>query len=209
MYLHKTPFWLKSLFPTYIWHKQRTEKNIYLTFDDGPIPVVTDFVLKQLAIYNAKATFFCVGDNVKKNPAVFRSAVDEGHRVGNHTFNHLDGWKTRDSDYVDNILECRESLNKHVSNQPLNLFRPPYGKIKKSQAKILNKEFEIVMWDVLSGDFDISLNKENCLFKTIKATNKGSIVIFHDSIKAEENLRFVLPSFLSHFTEAGYVFQSL
>lgn len=209
MYLHKTPFWLKFLFPSYTWHKEGAAKSIFLTFDDGPIPGVTDFVLEQLAIYDAKATFFCVGDNVRKNPAVFKNIIDEGHRIGNHTFNHLDGWKTKDSEYIDNISKCRDSFTKHVENQPLNLFRPPYGKIKKSQAKLLKKEFEIVMWDVLSGDFDKTINKEMCLCKTIKATYRGSIVIFHDSIKAEENLRFVLPRFLSHFTEAGYIFQAL
>lgn len=209
MYLHKTPFWLKFLFPSYTWHKERAAKTVYLTFDDGPIPVVTDFVLKQLASYNAKATFFCVGDNVRKHPEVFKDIINQGHRIGNHTFNHLDGWKTKDSDYVDNILKCREVLSKYAPSQALNLFRPPYGKIKKSQAKLLEKDFEIVMWDVLSGDFDTTINKQLCLFKTIKATSSGSIAIFHDSIKAEENLKFVLPRFLSQFTEEGYVFQSL
>lgn len=208
MYLHKTPFWIRNFFTSYTWKKNCEAKNIYLTFDDGPIPGVTDFVLEQLLLYNAKATFFCVGDNVARYPEIFKRVLADGHRIGNHTFNHLNGWKSVDSHYYNNVLKCQEALEKHTDNQILNLFRPPYGKIKASQLKLL-KNFEIVMWDVLSGDFDRSIDPEDCLNKTIKATENGSIIIFHDSLKAEENIRYVLPKYLSHFFDAGYKFLTL
>lgn len=209
MYLHKAPFWIKNFFTSYTWQKNRASKNIYLTFDDGPIPGVTDFVLEQLLAYNAKATFFCVGDNIVKYPEVFKNIIAGGHRIGNHTFNHLNGWKSADSHYYNNILKCQETLEKYTDNQALNLFRPPYGKIKRSQLKMLKENFEIIMWDVLSGDFDKNIDPDQCLWKTIKATENGSIVIFHDSLKAEENIRYALPRYLSHFFDAGYKFLPL
>lgn len=209
MYLHKTPFWVRKIFPDYTWKKDNYDKNLYLTFDDGPIPGVTDFVLKQLSVYNAKATFFCVGDNIIKYPEVFKKIIDGGHRIGNHTFNHLNGWKITAAHYYDNIIKCQDALSKYTNAQQLNLFRPPYGKIRASQAKDINEDFEIIMWDVLSGDFDSSLKPDKCLSKTIRAAESGSVIVFHDSLKAEANIRFVLPRFLKHFSEDGYNFLKL
>ncbi len=220
MYLVKTPFWLRWVYPGRIWHKSRGKKLIYLTFDDGPIPVVTPFVLKTLECFNAKATFFCIGDNVSKHPDVYKQVLDEGHRVGNHTFNHLKGWDTADDIYLDNVAKCAEVVDS-------NLFRPPYGKAKRSQISKLttrtphpaphtphptphnpqpNSHFSITMWDVLSGDFDTSLAPEKCLANVLKHTENGSIIVFHDSLKAFERLEYVLPRALGAWKAAGFEF---
>lgn len=209
MYLHKTPYWLKALYPSFIWHKSRKQKTIYLTFDDGPIPEVTEFVLEQLNLFGAKATFFCVGDNIAKHPDIFRKVVAQGHAIGNHTFHHLNGWKTRNEDYYQNILLCQKAIDQQYGHQERPLLRPPYGKITRRQARQTCKDYTIIMWDVLSGDFDTHLNPETCLAKAIKATQNGSIVIFHDSLKAEKTLRYCLPRFLAHFIERGYSFLTL
>lgn len=209
MYWHKTPYWLKAFYPGLTWHKSRHEKKLYLTFDDGPIPIVTEYVLEQLQKYGAKATFFCVGDNIAKHPYVFLKIVDQGHRIGNHTFNHIKGWKTKDETYYENIEQCDEILVKSYKHNDHPIFRPPYGKITKNQVRHLKSRYEIIMWDVLSGDFDAKLNPETCLKKTIEATRNGSIVVFHDSFKAEKTLRHCLPRYLSHFKEKGYTFEAL
>ncbi|MDQ0969765.1 peptidoglycan/xylan/chitin deacetylase (PgdA/CDA1 family) [Flavobacterium sp. W4I14] len=180
MYLIKSPLLLKWYYPSLLWNKSRTEKVIYLTFDDGPIPNVTDFVLKTLKVFNAKATFFCIGDNIVKHPEVFERVKNDGHAIGNHTFNHLKGWKTDNETYLQNTLKCQELTQ-------TNLFRPPYGRIKKSQISNLKSQisgFQIVMWDVLSGDFDTKLSPEKCYQNVIKHTENGSIIVFHDSLKA-------------------------
>ncbi|MET3112423.1 peptidoglycan/xylan/chitin deacetylase (PgdA/CDA1 family) [Pedobacter sp. CG_S7] len=205
MYLVKSPLLLKWYYPSLVWNKTRTDKVIYLTFDDGPIPDVTDFVLKTLNSFNAKATFFCIGDNIIKYPAVFDRVVASGHQLGNHTFNHLKGWKTTDETYVRNVQKCQSLTQSH-------LFRPPYGRIKKSQIsriKVAYPEIQIIMWDVLSGDFDVSLAPEKCFKNVIKHTRNGSIIVFHDSIKAFERLRYTLPKVLSYFQEHGYSFATL
>jgi len=222
MYLIKSPLLLKWYYPSLLWNKSRTEKVIYLTFDDGPIPNVTDFVLKTLKAFNAKATFFCIGDNIVKHPDVFECVKNDGHAIGNHTFNHLKGWKTDDGTYLENTLKCQE-LTKS------NLFRPPYGRIKKSQIKSLeslvwsseskapnnsqlpapSSQLNIVMWDVLSGDFDINLSPENCYKNVIKHTENGSIIVFHDSLKAFDRLSYTLPKALAYFTEKGFTFSTL
>lgn len=209
MYWHQTPYWLKAIYPGLSWHKSRKEKKLYLTFDDGPIPIVTEFVLEQLQQYEAKATFFCVGDNIAKHPFVFQKVVNQGHSVGNHTFNHINGWRSQDEAYCRNIEQCQTIITKNYKRNARPLFRPPYGKITRKQARHLRKHYEIIMWDVLSGDFDTSLDAETCLRKTIKATKNGSIVVFHDSFKAEQTLRYCLPRFLSHFKERGYSFDAL
>ena len=236
-YFVKTPKIIQSLFPDYIWKIDTSSKEIYLTFDDGPIPEITPWVLKTLEKYNAKATFFCVGDNIKKHPEVFKEIISQSHAIGNHTFNHLEGWKTRTAEYLNNIdkteevirnstfkkkrkekrEERREERKPHnhsptTKNQQLatNLFRPPYGKITKSQSKALSKKgYKTIMWDVLSGDFDQNTSKEKCLENVIKNTKKGSIVVFHDSKKAFKNLQYTLPKTLEYFTEKGYVFKTL
>lgn len=222
MYLIKSPLLLKWYYPSLLWNKSRTEKVIYLTFDDGPIPNVTDFVLKTLKAFNAKATFFCIGDNIVKHPEVFERVKTDGHAIGNHTFNHLKGWKTDDETYLQNTIKCQE-LTK------TELFRPPYGRIKKSQIRSLelgvrssefkalnnselqthNSKLKIVMWDVLSGDFDTKLSPEKCYQNVIKHTENGSIIVFHDSLKAFDRLSYALPKVLAYFTEKGFTFSTL
>lgn len=205
---------MRALYPDFIWNIKRDEKVIYLTFDDGPIPDITEFVLEELAKYQAKATFFCIGDNVRKHPEVFQKIIQQGHAVGNHTFNHLKGWKTEDELYLKNFKECEAILENgfQIKNDSLftkKKFRPPYGRIKKSQAKTILPSHEIIMWDVLSGDFSQELSPEKVLKKTMQHTENGSIVLFHDSIKANTNMSYALPRVLSHFSEKGFTFKAL
>jgi peptidoglycan-N-acetylglucosamine deacetylase len=219
VYFNNLEFLLSMVYPGLTWTRKTSEKVIYLTFDDGPIPEVTDYVLDELDRYSAKATFFCVGDNVFKHPSILQNIIKRGHKVGNHTFNHLNGWKNKTSYYLENTSMCDAILidtipvgNDRAYRSTKNgkkLYRPPYGKIKKTQIRELKDQYEIVMWDVLTGDFDRNLSPEKCLHKAIKYTSKGSIVIFHDSVKALPNLQYALPRFLKHFTEAGYRFESL
>jgi len=181
------------------------DRKIYITFDDGPISEVTPFVLAELKKVNAKATFFCIGDNIRKHPEVFQAVVNDGHSIGNHTFNHLKGWKTPDDDYLDNYKKCDELVES-------DLFRPPYGRIKRSQAakiQALNPNVKIIMWDVLSGDFDQSLSPEKCLQNVLKASVPGSIIVFHDSLKAFKRLEYVLPKALEYWQKQGYSFEKL
>ncbi|MEO8794622.1 MAG: polysaccharide deacetylase family protein [Daejeonella sp.] len=205
MYLAYSPFWLRWYYQNLIWHKNRKEKCIYLTFDDGPIPVVTPWVLKILKEFNVKATFFCIGDNVQKHTEIYNQIKTEGHSIGNHTFNHLKGWKTTDNIYLENFGHCEKLVKS-------NLFRPPYGRIKKSQIaklKLLNPEIEIIMWDVLSGDFDVNLSPEGCLKNVLKYTRNGSIIVFHDSLKAYNRLEYALPQAIKLLKEKGYKFLPL
>jgi len=206
MYLIKTPALLKKLYPNLIWNLDRDQNNIYLTFDDGPIPIVTPFVLKTLKQYNAKATFFCIGDNIQKHPDIFEELTAEGHAIGNHTFNHLRGWNTDTQLYTDNFKACDELVHS-------TLFRPPYGRIKRSQVsaiKALKKnDIDIIMWDVLSGDFDTKLKPEICLKNVLASTKPGSIIVFHDSLKAFPRLEYVLPRALKYWSKKGYTFKSL
>ncbi len=205
MYLVKTPWLLKKLYPQLIWDINSTNRCIYLTFDDGPIPIVTPFVLNILKQYQAKATFFCIGDNVNKHPDVFEQVKKDGHSIGNHTYNHLKGWKTEDKLYVDNFLKADELLR-------ADLFRPPYGRIKKSQIKLLKNAkpgIEFFMCDVLSGDFDINLKPEDCLKNVLKHTQNGSVVVFHDSLKAFDRLEYVLPRAMEVWSREGYSFSPL
>jgi peptidoglycan/xylan/chitin deacetylase (PgdA/CDA1 family) len=192
------------MYPSLLWRVNTDQKNIYLTFDDGPVPGPTEFVLETLKIFNAKATFFCIGDNIIKHPKLFTRLIDDGHVVGNHTFNHLNGWKTSDEEYSLNVWNCRKLL-------PLtaNLFRPPFGRIKRTQISLLDGENKIVMWDLLTFDYDRSLNAERCLTGATSAIRPGSIVVFHDSIKAEKNLTYVLPKFMDHCASEGYSFKPL
>ncbi|MCE7063828.1 polysaccharide deacetylase family protein [Dyadobacter sp. CY326] len=204
MFLHHSPFWLKAFFPGFVWHIPTREKQIFLTFDDGPIPDITESVLETLARYKAKATFFCIGNNVEKHPEIFQKLIDNQHSIGNHTFNHMNGWKTEDALYLDNIKQCEATLN-----VPTNLFRPPYGRIKKSQSRVVRKERKIIMWDVLSGDFSKEISQEICLEKSIQYARPGSIVLFHDSVKAAKNMQYALPRFLDHFSNLGFAFEAM
>lgn len=208
---HQTPTWLKSMYPQRIWDfksKSATEKCIYLTFDDGPIPEVTPWVLDTLKKYNAKATFFCIGENVEKHYEIAQQLVHQGHRIGNHTFYHANGWKTSVQEYSKQVFQVEDLFQK--LNCSSSLFRPPYGKMTSRQAHFLMQQgYQLIMWDVLSKDYKPIINLESVLKKTIAATSPGSIVVFHDSKKAFANLQFLLPKFLSHFREKGYEFKSM
>ncbi len=207
MFLHKTNGLMRALYPNFTWKMPAQEKKIYLTFDDGPIPEITEFVLETLAKYEAKATFFCIGGNVEKHPDIFKKILLDKHSVGNHTFNHLNGWDSENDIYAENVVKCKTELLKNACET--TLFRPPYGRIKRQQAKRLMPDYEVIMWDVLSGDFSQSLSSETVLRKTIKYTEAGSIVLFHDSIKANERMSYALPRFLEHFSTAGFQFSAL
>lgn len=245
MYLIKTPLLLKKLYPKHlIWKKSRTDKVIFLTFDDGPIPIVTPWVIKTLKNFNAKATFFCIGENISQHQDIFLQLKADGHAIGNHTYNHLKGWNTEDGIYLENYKKCQELTQ-------TNLFRPPYGRMKRSQmnailrsknqdannktqdagfetqdisiktqdilrkaedagqSKIANLKSQIIMWDVLSGDFDTKLSREKCLKNVLKHTESGSIVVFHDSLKAWERLEYVLPRALDKWQKEGFRFEVL
>lgn len=213
LYTVKTPKLVKYLFPKLVWEFSVTSKKIYLTFDDGPIPEVTPWVLEQLANYNAKATFFCIGDNVKKHPEVYNSIISEGHAIGNHTEHHLNAWKVSNTTYISDSILCEETLQnalKSPQEATTNLFRPPYGKITPHLAKKLREAgYTIIMWNILSGDFDSTLSQEKCLSNVVKNTESGSIVVFHDSLKAYEKLQYVLPKVLAHFNNLGYTFDRI
>jgi peptidoglycan/xylan/chitin deacetylase (PgdA/CDA1 family) len=204
-------FWVKTnrivklLFPKYIWDIPNSANKVYLTFDDGPTPEITEWVLEQLEHYNAKATFFCIGQNIEKNPKIFDRLISAGHVIGNHTFNHLKGWKTSNDIYIENIKKCSEYSSPHSeSKNKLELFRPPYGKIKNTQAKALRTlGYKIIMWDVISMDFDQGISSEQCLSNVLDNIAEGSIVVFHDSVKAKEHLQFVLPKTLAYLKEKG------
>ncbi len=202
MYLTKTPGVIQNLFPGLVWHIPVEEKKIFLTFDDGPVPEVTPWVLDQLSDYDAKGTFFCVGDNVSKHPIIHRRLVESGHAVGSHTYNHLSGWGTENIRYFHNVRRGA-TLTKS------GLFRPPYGRLKPSQIPFLSRHYNIIMWDVLSGDFDPKISAQQCLENVIQNAEAGSIIVFHDSIKANEKLRYVLPRVLKHFNHHGFSFHAL
>jgi len=210
-YFSKTPRFIMRFFSKYTWRFPSNKKEIFLTFDDGPTPEITQFVLSELKKYNAKATFFCIGKNIKNYPEIFSEIISDGHSIGNHTQNHLKGWETKTENYIDNVLECGKTItkfNKLTIKQ--QLFRPPYGKIKKTQAKeILNKGYKIIMWDVLSADFDTTISKERCLQNVINNTKEGSIIVFHDSVKAAKKVKYALPKVLKAFSDKGFVFKGI
>lgn len=205
-YIVTTPWWLRMMFPANLtWDIPTTEKIIYLTFDDGPHPVATPFVLDELKKYNAKATFFCIGKNVQEQPELYQRIFAEGHRVGNHTHNHLNSWKTDDETWLNNVKEAAKWIDS-------DLFRPPYGKIRSFQAKLLqqaNPPYRIIMWNVLSADFDQSISAEQCFNNVKKNVKPGAIIVFHDSEKALANLKYALRETLSYFSGMGYRFEAI
>ena len=204
-YLVKTPWWLKKIYPGLVWQMPAEEKTIYLSFDDGPHPEITPFVLEQLKRYDARATFFCIGKNVNEYPQIYRQILIEGHRVGNHTQNHLNGWKVADDRYIANVLEAAKYIDS-------DLFRPPYGRIGALQSRLLREapyNYKIVMWEVLSGDFDLSLNAQQCAENVTRRARSGSIVVFHDSEKAFDRLKDALPLVLEYFAGKGYKFAAI
>lgn len=185
-----------------VWQIPGKEKTIYLTFDDGPIPELTPFVLETLNKFNAKATFFCVGDNARKYPGLLNEVISNGHAVGNHTYNHLDGWKKNYSEYEKNVNDGFQFIQS-------KMFRPPYGHITPRQINRISKDSYIVLWTVMSYDFDVNITPMKCLQNVIKFTKRGSIVVFHENKKALPRLKFALPRFISHFQEQGYEFKAL
>jgi len=193
---------LGSMIPGLTWRIPTSEQVLYLTFDDGPIPVVTPWVLDTLAAYGAKATFFCVGQNALNNPEILDRIKREGHALGNHTMNHVNGWKTSVSDYMEEVNACDSYV-------PSSYFRPPYGKISPAQYRQLRSRYKIIYWDVLSRDYDVSVSGTSCAKRVLSKARKGSIIVFHDSVKAEERLRVALPATLQHFSELGYRFDAL
>lgn len=204
-YLVKTPWILKKLYPQCIWTIDTVEKVMYLTFDDGPHPVATPFVLDELKKYNAKATFFCIGKNVEAHFDIYKRMIGEGHAAGNHTYDHLNGWKTEDRDYLDNIYKAKKLIDS-------NLFRPPYGRITRFQLQHLPADkfkMQTIMWSVLSGDFDTVVTGQECYVTVMRNAKEGSIVVFHDSEKAWERLQYALPLVLKHFTEKGFEFRKI
>lgn len=201
----KTPKAVSNLFPNYVWNlkTEANEKVVYLTFDDGPTLEITDWTLDILKQYKAKATFFCIGNNVSKHLAIFKRIVSEGHAIGNHTHNHLKGWRTR----TDNYLENTEKASEFITSK---LFRPPYGQIRPKQGKaLINLNYKIVMWSVLSFDWEQTISKEECLTNVIDNTQSGDIIVFHDSVKAAKNMQYVLPKVLEYYSSRGYKFKSI
>lgn len=203
----KVPWWVPKLFPRYTWRMPGSEKAVYLTFDDGPHPTITPWVLEQLAAYGAAATFFCVGKNVLQHPGVYRQILAAGHRTGNHTHSHPNGWKTETEAYLEDVKKASGFINS-------NLFRPPYGRIQKKQAAGLSRvmgknKVQLIMWDVLSADFDASFSPQCCAGNVLKHVRPGSIVVFHDSEKAFPNLKVALPLVLKALSRQAYVFKKL
>lgn len=209
-YFIKTPKFIRSFYKEHIWCIDTDKKEIYLTFDDGPTPIVTNFVLDELIKHEAKATFFCIGKNIENHPELFNRIILEGHSIGNHTHNHENGWKSDNSIYLDSISRCQSSLSKTQYQAKQLLFRPPYGKVKNSLAKkIIKRGYKIIMWTVLSGDFDTKITKEKCLKNVIENTKKGDIIVFHDSKKAFEKMQYALPKTLEYFSKKGFEFKFL
>jgi peptidoglycan/xylan/chitin deacetylase (PgdA/CDA1 family) len=210
-YWIKTHSLIKRIFSNYIWDIPNAYNKIYLTFDDGPTPEITEWVLEILKEHQIKATFFCIGKNIQKHPAIFNKIIDNGHAIGNHTFNHLNGWSTKTEGYIDNVRIC-QTLSDTYYNCKLNtehckLFRPPYGKIKTAQSKKLRQlGYKIIMWDVLSADFDQNISSEKCLENILKNTRSGSVIVFHDSVKAFKNLEYTLPKSIEILKQKGFEF---
>jgi peptidoglycan/xylan/chitin deacetylase (PgdA/CDA1 family) len=197
-YLTKTPAILKPLARDLVWNFSRSADRVFLTFDDGPVPGVTDKVLDILDDYGAKATFFVVGENAMKYPELFQEIKHRGHQVGNHTFSHLNGWKTSNAMYVRNILKAHELIQS-------DLFRPPYGKITRQQVRLIKHRFKIIMWDSLSGDFDRNNSPEICVRNALNSIESGSISVFHDSEKAKQNVLGALPLVLAKLVQKGFI----
>lgn len=216
----KTPLVVKKMFPNYVWDMATNEQIIYLTFDDGPTPEITEWTLKTLKQYHAKATFFCIGNNIEKHPDIVQQVLNDGHSIGNHTHNHIKGWKASTEDYVDNVLKAEQVISSEfkvqsseINNQKSsisNLFRPPYGQLKNKQGKALRKlGYKIIMWDVIAFDWEAEISSEKCLNNVLTKTENGSIVVFHDSVKASKHMQYALPKVLAHFSEKGFVFKAI
>jgi peptidoglycan-N-acetylglucosamine deacetylase len=204
-YWIKTHSIIKKIFSSYVWDIPNNNNKVYLTFDDGPTPKITNWVIDELKKHNAKATFFCIGNNIEKHPEIYKNLINNGHSIGNHTFNHMNGWKTNDENYIKNVL-LSDNLQSTINNQQSKIFRPPYGKIKPSQSRKLRElGYKIIMWDVLSADFDTTISVEKCLENVLSNAKTGSIIVFHDSEKAFKNLEYVLPRTLKFLKEKQFI----
>jgi peptidoglycan/xylan/chitin deacetylase (PgdA/CDA1 family) len=198
IYPDSIPDWFSNLFKSYHWHGDRKKKTVYLTFDDGPTPIVTEFVMQELDKHGFQASFFCIGDQVAKNPEIYDLVQERGHRVGNHTHNHLDAWTSKKDTYLENVSKCSQLVAS-------KLFRPPYGHLTPKVANALKeKGFKIVLWDVISGDFDRKRSSVSCLKNLKKNTRNGSVVVFHDSDKAFKKLQEILPPYLKFLKKNGW-----
>lgn len=200
MFIEQVPGFVRNIFPKALWRMNPDEKAVYLTFDDGPIPVVTPWVVDLLGHYDIKATFFMVGDNVRKHPQEYNLVVDAGHRVGNHTFNHLKGLLTDTQEYIGNVEKANALIHS-------NLFRPPHGMLRRSQYKELSNRYQFVMWDLVTRDYSKRLCGEEVLENVKRLVRNGSIITFHDSLRSEENLRYALPRAIEWLLEQGYCFK--
>lgn len=227
----RTPQLIKGIFPNYIWDMPQDQKIIYLTFDDGPTPEVTKWTLNLLKSYNAKATFFCIGNNIQKHPELFTDILNDGHAIGNHTFFHPKGWRTKSDDYVAQVIKTQDIINNQIANSKLQLsnatqsqalpaenhqstivklFRPPYGQITPKQGRhLLNLAYKIIMWDILAFDWMDSLSKQQCAENVLSKTRPGSIVVFHDSVKAAPRMKYALAKTLEYFSQHGYIFKAI
>lgn len=201
-YIVKIPWIIRKIAPSLVYRIPNDNKTVFLTFDDGPIPETTPEILEILKDYNAKATFFCVGKNVEKHPDLFSLIKKKGHSVGSHSFTHKDGWKTKNIDYFKDIKQAHNLIK-------TKLFRPPYGRIRPSQIKYLKKRYKIVMWDVLSGDFDQNTSMEKCVSNVVNNIASGSIIVFHDNLKSKDKVLKVLPEVLKILTREGYKFEKI
>lgn len=198
LYPHRLPDFFATLFPSFIWNLgENAESQIYLTFDDGPHPEITPWVMDRLEEVDFKGTFFCVGENVKKYPLVYQSIIDRGHITGNHTQNHLNGWKTGTAKFIENVAECSRVVDS-------DLFRPPYGHITPLQTKAIKNDYQIIMWNIITGDFSPGLNLDFTLDKLKRISKAGDIVVFHDSLKAWDRINFLLPHYLEHLSKKGF-----
>ncbi len=202
MLLAHTPKFISWFYFNRVWTLPNKEKKIYLTFDDGPVPETTPWVLRTLRKYNAKATFFCVGNNVEKHPKLFDQILQEGHTVGNHTFNHSKGLYCDTDTYVEDVMKAQKLIRS-------NLFRPPHGRMKYKQSQALKNKFHIVMWDVLSVDYDPEVSPQQCVRNVLDNVQEGSVIVFHDSIKAAKNMKYALKIVLRHLSREGYQFEAI
>lgn len=209
-YFIKTPGLITTFFSNQVWSFSSDKKELFLTFDDGPTPEITEWILTTLKDFNAKATFFCIGKNIQDHPTLFQRILQEGHGIGNHTYNHVKGWKTGAKEYLENILQAEAIIKSFNDQQQLKLFRPPYGKMKVAQTKkLIAIDYNIIMWSVLSADFDVSISPEKCYHNVVNNASNGSIVVFHDSVKAFKNLKVTLPRVLEYYTKKGFDFKAI
>jgi len=202
MWIEQLPRFMRAIYPLATWRMSSHEKVIYLTFDDGPIPEVTPWVLDILDKYNIKATFFCVGENVMRYPDLYQELHRRGHRTGNHTYNHMRGFTTTSKTYMANVEKAAQYIDS-------DLFRPPHGGLRKFQYWEVRMKYKVILWDVISRDYDKDVPEAKVLRIVKKYTRNGSIIVFHDSLKAERNMRYAMPRAVEYLLQQGYEFRTL